>query len=48
MTSFEEGYAAFLKGISRDANPFDKEKSPASMKRWDAGWCKAKGDRKLS
>lgn len=38
MTPFEQGYAAFLKGLQRDENPFDKETGPYSMKRWTDGW----------
>jgi ribosome modulation factor len=41
MTAFEQGYAAFLKGLQREENPFDKEESPHSMKRWIDGWNKA-------
>lgn len=41
MTPFEQGYAAFLKGLQRDENPFDKNGSPWSMKRWAEGWNKA-------
>ena len=41
MTPFELGYAAFLKGLKRDENPFDAEGSPHSMKRWTEGWNKA-------
>ena len=41
MTPFEQGYAAFLKGLQRDENPFDKETGPYSMKRWADGWNKA-------
>lgn len=41
MTPFEQGYAAFLKGLQREENPFDKEESPHSLKRWLEGWIKA-------
>lgn len=41
MTPFEQGYAAFLKGQSREENPFDKNGSPWSLKRWVDGWNKA-------
>lgn len=40
MTPFEQGYAAFLKGLKREENPFDKEESPHSLKRWIDGWNK--------
>jgi len=41
MTPFERGYAAFLKGLQRDENPFDEEKLPHSCKKWRDGWNKA-------
>ena len=41
MTPFELGYAAFLKGLDRQENPFDKDTSPHSLKRWADGWNKA-------
>jgi ribosome modulation factor len=41
MTPFELGYAAFLKGMSRDENPFDKDDSPWSLGKWIEGWNKA-------
>lgn len=41
MTPFELGYDAFLKGLQREENPFDKEGSPHSLKRWIEGWNKA-------
>ena len=41
MTPFELGYKAFLSGLQRDENPFDKEASPHSLKRWADGWNKA-------
>lgn len=41
MTPFEQGYAAFLKGLQRDENPFDKRDTPWSLLRWAQGWNKA-------
>ncbi|MNL15467.1 hypothetical protein D3C87_1364550 [compost metagenome] len=41
MTPFELGYAAFLKGLDRQENPFDAEKCSFSCKRWTEGWNKA-------
>jgi ribosome modulation factor len=41
MTAFEQGYDAFLRGLNREENPFDKEESPHSLKRWIDGWNKA-------
>lgn len=41
MTAFEQGYAAFLKGLQREENPFDKDKCSFSLKRWADGWNKA-------
>lgn len=41
MTPFEQGYAAFLNGLARTENPFDKEDAPWSLKRWNDGWNKA-------
>ncbi|WP_448693515.1 hypothetical protein [Pseudomonas rhizophila] len=43
ITPFEQGYAAFLRGISQKENPFDTENdtSPASKRRWADGWNKA-------
>lgn len=41
MTPFEQGYAAFLKGLKRDENPFDTEKCFFSYRRWVDGWNKA-------
>lgn len=41
MTAFEQGYAAFLKGLKRDENPFDEESASFSMRRWVEGWNKA-------
>lgn len=38
MTAFELGYEAHSKGVGRDGNPYDKEKSPKSLSRWDKGW----------
>lgn len=37
MTAFEQGYAAFLKGLQRDENPFDAETCSFSLKRWTGG-----------
>lgn len=45
MTPFETGYAAFLRGLGLDENPYDKESSPHSRSRWNAGWDKAQRDR---
>lgn len=28
MTTFEQGYKAFLDGVPKDRNPFDEEKAP--------------------
>lgn len=41
MTPFEQGYAAFLAGLQRQENPFDKDVAPHSLKRWADGWNKA-------
>lgn len=41
MTPFEKGYAAFLAGLQRAENPFDKDAAPHSLKRWIDGWNKA-------
>lgn len=41
MTAFEQGYEAFLRGLQRDENPFDKNGCPWSLKRWAEGWNKA-------
>lgn len=41
MTAFEQGYAAFLKGMDRRENPFDEETCSFSRKRWADGWNKA-------
>ena len=41
MTPFEQGYAAFLDGLQRAENPFNKDKAPHSVKRWADGWNKA-------
>lgn len=41
MTPFEKGYEDFLKGLKREENPFDKDASPWSLKRWIEGWNKA-------
>lgn len=46
INPFEQGYAAFLKGVSIKQNPFDTENdtSPASKRRWVDGWNKAQND----
>jgi len=41
MTPFEQGYAAFLKGLKRDENPFDEKSAPWGFSKWIAGWNKA-------
>lgn len=41
MTPFEQGYAAFLRGLQVDDCPFDKDGAPYSLKRWVCGWRKA-------
>jgi ribosome modulation factor len=43
INPFEQGYAAFLKGVSIDKNPFDtkNDTSPFSKQRWVDGWNKA-------
>lgn len=41
MTAFEQGYAAFLKGLQRDENPFDVKDYPFTFRRWVEGWNKA-------
>jgi ribosome modulation factor len=43
--AYQDGYAAFGKGVSLDANPFrgDAEKE----KRWDDGWEDAKMEAEL-
>lgn len=41
MPAFEQGYAAFLKGLQRDENPFDEESCSFSRRRWVEGWNKA-------
>lgn len=46
MTPFEQGYKAFLEGKPSDANPFEKESSPYSRKRWDCGWTRAQADKR--
>jgi ribosome modulation factor len=45
MTPFEQGYAAFLGGKSKDANKFN-DKEPWSRTEWDKGWTRAQRDRK--
>jgi ribosome modulation factor len=41
LMAFEQGYAAFLKGLSAKQNPFDKDAAPFSRERWQMGWDKA-------
>jgi ribosome modulation factor len=41
ISPFEQGYAAFLKGIDKKENPFNGEECPCSRKHWDLGWNKA-------
>ena len=43
INPFEQGYAAFLKGVSLKQNPFETENntSPCSKQRWIDGWNKA-------
>ncbi|AZC96811.1 hypothetical protein [Pseudomonas chlororaphis] len=43
LSPLEQGYAAFLKGMSIKQNPFDTENntSPVSKRRWAEGWNKA-------
>lgn len=38
LMAFEQGYAAFLRGMEAGDNPFDKEVCPHSFKRWGDGW----------
>lgn len=38
---FEQGYAAFLAGLQRVENPFDKDTAPISLRHWIDGWNKA-------
>lgn len=45
MTAFEQGYKAFLDGLSKEMNPYDFDDCPFSRKRWDAGWLSAKAKR---
>lgn len=45
MTAFEQGYAAFLKGMSVDQNPYQKESTPYSHMRWIEGWKAARAHR---
>lgn len=44
MTTFEEGYKAYLDGLGEAENPYDFDEAPYSFKRWLAGWkaCRAK------
>lgn len=46
LTPFEQGYAAFLAGVSVAENPFDKDTAPYSRGRWACGWVKARSDRR--
>jgi len=43
INPFEQGYAAFLKGVSIKQNPFETENdtSPCSKQQWIQGWNKA-------
>lgn len=43
INPFEQGYAAFLKGVSIKQNPFETENDtlPVSKRRWAEGWNKA-------
>ena len=45
LTAYEMGYAARLKGMDKDACPFDSDTCPWSCKRWLAGWtaCSMRG-----
>ncbi|WP_434695222.1 hypothetical protein J3P89_18405 [Pseudomonas sp. Z1-14] len=45
INPFEQGYAAFLKGIKQ--NPFETENdtSPVSKQKWTEGWNKAQRDK---
>lgn len=45
MTAFEKGYSAFLRGLGLKENPFDKEKEPYSLGRWQMGWNQAQRDK---
>jgi len=45
MTPFEQGYAAFLGGKPKDANPFG-DTTPWSANKWIDGWTRARRDRK--
>ena len=46
MTPFEQGYKAFLEGVTAKENPFDDKTCPYSRKRWDCGWTMAQVDRR--
>lgn len=46
MTPFEQGYDAFLKGVPKENNPYDEEKTPYSCRHWFAGHARARKDRK--
>lgn len=41
ISPFEQGFLAFIKGVSPKENPFCGDKSPVSNSRWAAGWNKA-------
>lgn len=41
ITPFEQGYAAFLRGIGLKENPFDGDVASCSRSRWEEGWNKA-------
>lgn len=43
INPFEQGYAAFLRGVDLKQNPFDAETDPTpySKTRWAQGWNKA-------
>lgn len=47
INPFEQGYAAFLKGVNLKQNPFETENdtSPCSKQRWTQGWNKAQRDK---
>jgi len=45
MTPFEQGYKAFLDGISQKENPFNSALSPYYHGRWIKGWNKARASK---
>lgn len=47
MNPFERGYDAFLKGKSKEDNPYDADTCPISRKGWERGWQKAQANRKV-